>query len=98
MNRRLWHLEMALVVTLGVWAGPLAAKAPQAPPTAVPGAPVMQFAVPAGQTPQLIMADPQQPGSGVVQVYAVVPVIPHPSSPPGYEPGQEPPPNGPVRR
>jgi hypothetical protein len=53
----------------------------------------------AAQTQQQTTPMPQAPpGTTIMQVYAVVPVIPHDASPPGYVPGQEPPPNGPVRR
>jgi hypothetical protein len=71
MNRRVWQLEMALIVVFGAWAGPAMA---QAPPTPTPA--------------------PQQ--GDIKQTYAVVPVIPHPSSPEYVEPSQ--PERGPLRR
>jgi hypothetical protein len=71
MNRRL--MEMALVVCLGVWAGPALAQAPQAP-------------------------SPAPQPEGVVQTYAVVPIIPHDAAPPGYVPESHEPEHGPVRK
>src|SRR3954469_22910227 len=76
MNRRFWHLEMALVVIVGVWSGPLAAQ--QAPPAPTPNpqpsgnAPVVQTyavvpVVPHTSAPPYYVPPQAEPPNGPVR-------------------------------